>query len=286
MDNKLKTQNLKDPSAYFRPSVATDGVVFKIFNNELYVLLIKRKLSETGLTKEARPYKGYWALPGGFIRGKETADDALLRELEEETNLNLKFKTNSTKTYQFGFYSQPDRDAWSFEGDKKGTWRQTMSVAFIIVSQTSHTPSPNTDAKEAKYFKVSDVLNKKIENNVLAFDHNQILKDAVSYFVNKLAFEPVALDFCDEKFTVGDVRRVYESFWKVHHGIDKIELGNFQNKLLKQTDENGNPIMMPLPDKSENRRAQEGRGAPALLYTRNKNAKYLSHIMIPSKKFK
>ena len=82
------------------------------------------------------------------------------------------------------------------------------------------------------------------------------------------------------------MRRVYESFWKVHHGIDKIELGNFQNKLLKQTDERGNPIILPLPDKPENRRAQEGRGAPALLYTRNKNAKYLSHIMIPSKKFK
>ena len=286
MDNKLKTYNLKNPSAYFRPSVATDGVVFKIINNELYVLLIKRKLSETRITKEHRPYQGYWALPGGFIRGKETAEEALLRELKEETNLNLELKPSSTKTYQFSFYSQPDRDAWSFEGDKKGNWRQTMSVAFVVISQSSHTLSPDTDAIDAKYIKVSDIFDKKIENKVLAFDHNQIIKDAVSFFVNKLAFEPVALDFCNDKFTVGDVRGVYESFWKVHHGIDKIELGNFQNKLLKQTDERGNPIILPLPDKPENRRAQEGRGAPALLYTRNKNAKYLSHIMIPSKKFK
>ena len=286
MNNNLKTKNLKDSSVYFRPSVATDGVVFKIFDNELHVLLVKRKLSETGTTREIRPYQGYWALPGGFIRGKETAEDALLRELKEETNLNLKFKSSSTKTYQFGFYSQPDRDAWSFEGDKKGEGRQTMSVAYIVTSQASHTPTPDTDAIDARYIKVNDIFNKKIENKFLAFDHNQILMDAVSFFVNKLAFEPVALDFCDNKFTVGDVRMVYECFWKVNYGIEKIELGNFQNKLLKQTDENGNSILIPLPDKPENKRAQEGRGAPALLYKRNKNAKYLSHIMIPSKKTK
>ena len=161
-----------------------------------------------------------------------------------------------------------------------------MSVAYIVTSQASHTPTPDTDAIDARYIKVNDIFNKKIENKFLAFDHNQILMDAVSFFVNKLAFEPVALDFCDNKFTVGDVRMVYECFWKVNYGIEKIELGNFQNKLLKQTDENGNSILIPLPDKPENKRAQEGRGAPALLYKRNKNAKYLSHIMIPSKKTK
>ena len=63
MDKNLKTSNLKDTSAYFRPSVATDGVVFNVIDSELYVLLIKRALSETKTTKEKRPYQGYWALP-------------------------------------------------------------------------------------------------------------------------------------------------------------------------------------------------------------------------------
>lgn len=90
MNKNLKTKNLTDSSFYFRPSVATDGIVFKIEKNELYVLLVKRALSETGETKEHRPFQNYWALPGGFIRGNESAEEAVLRELKEETNLNLK----------------------------------------------------------------------------------------------------------------------------------------------------------------------------------------------------
>ena len=121
MNKNLKTKNLNNPLAYFRPSVATDGVVFKVQNNELYILLVKRGISETGTTKEFRPYMDYWALPGGFIRGKESAEEAVIRELKEETNLNLKISKNKTSIYQTGFYSTPDRDTWSFDGTKKGT---------------------------------------------------------------------------------------------------------------------------------------------------------------------
>jgi 8-oxo-dGTP diphosphatase len=284
MDKNLKTSNLKDASAYFRPSVATDGVVFNVIDSELYVLLIKRALSETKTTKEKRPYQGYWALPGGFIRAAESAEDAVLRELSEETA--LKINKNKTKLHQVGFYSTPDRDAWSFEGNKKGEYRQTMSQAFAVVLQKSHNPKADTDAEDAKYFKVSDILNKKIEKKVLAFDHNQILLDAVNLFVKKLALEPVALDFCDEKFTIGDIRAIYESFWRISHNIDSIELGNFQNKMIKQVDEHGNPVIQPMPNKPENKRSQEGRGAPALLYTRNKKAEFFSYVMVPTQQRK
>ena len=91
MNKHLKTNNLKDPSAYFRPSVATDGVVFKIIDNELHVLLIKRKLFETRTTKEARPYQNYWALPGGFINKNENLDDCAERVIKEKTGLSIGF---------------------------------------------------------------------------------------------------------------------------------------------------------------------------------------------------
>ena len=99
-----------------------------------------------------------------------------------------------------------------------------------------------------------------------------------------MALRPIALDFCDEKFTIGDVRAVYESFWKLTHNIESIELGNFQNKILKQVDQKGNRVINPMPNKPENKRAQEGKGAPALLYTRNNEAEYLSYIMLPTQK--
>ena len=204
--------------------------------------------------------------------------------MKEETNLNLKINKNKTSIYQTGFYSTPDRDTWSFDGGKKGLWKQTMSVAFAIITQASHTPVASTDAKEAKYIKVSDVIEKKIEKKVLAFDHNKILEDALDFMVNQMALRPIALDFCDEKFTIGDVRAVYESFWKLTHNIESIELGNFQNKILKQVDQKGNRVINPMPNKPENKRAQEGKGAPALLYTRNNEAKYLSYIMLPTQK--
>ena len=282
MNKNLKSKNLKNLSAYFRPSIATDGVVFKIQKGELYVLLVKRGITETKTTNEPRPFNGYWALPGGFIRGKESAEDALIRELKEETDLNI--SKNKTKIYQTGFYSAPDRDAWSFDGEEAGAWRQTMSVAFAVISQASHTPSAGTDAEEAKYFKVADIFEKNIKNRILAFDHNKILEDALNFMVNKLALEPIALDFCDDKFTIGDVRGVYLSFWKLTHNIKSIELGNFQNKFIKQTDQDGQPVVKPMENKPENKREQDGRGAPALLYTRNNKAKYLSYIMLPTQK--
>ena len=158
-----------------------------------------------------------------------------------------------------------------------------MSCAFAVVLPVSHRPVASTDAEEAEYVKVSDIFSKKIDKKVLAFDHNQILFDAVDLFIDKLALEPVALDFCDDKFTIGDVRSVYESFWKIAYEIKNIELGNFQNKLIKQVDEEGRPVIVPMPNKPENKRAQEGKGAPALLYTRNKKAKHFSHVMAPLK---
>ena len=106
MDKNLKTKNLEDSSVYFRPSVATDGIVFKIEKGELYVLLVKRALSETGQTKEHRPYKDYWALPGGFIRGKESAEEAVLRELKEETNLNLKMLILELSLLNFHYFQK------------------------------------------------------------------------------------------------------------------------------------------------------------------------------------
>ena len=230
MNKNLKTKNLKDPLAYFRPSVATDGVVFKVQNNELYILLVKRGISETGRTKELRPYKDYWALPGGFIRGKESAEEAVIRELKEETNLNLKINKNKTSIYQTGFYSTPDRDTWSFDGGKKGLWKQTMSVAFAIITQASHTPIASTDAKEAKYIKVSDVIEKKIEKKVLAFDHNKILEDALDFMVNQMALRPIALDFCDEKFTIGDVRGFMKVFGSLHIILNQLNLVIFKTK--------------------------------------------------------
>jgi len=266
---------------YFRPFLTVDGVVFSMIENELNVLLIKRAAVDR--EKNKRPFYGYWALPGGFMKSEETTSAALSRELLEEAGLDLT-KKNITP-YQLNVYSNPYRDRYNFD-DKKypGKNSQVISNAFLTILPRSYNPISGTDASDAKFFRVKDVLNKKIEKKVLAFDHNQMLNDAVVFLQDKLTYSTIALDFCDKHFTIADIRYVYQSVWSLNDNNIKVELGNFQNKILKQKDENGRPIIAPLPDNEQKLRKQVGKGAPAKLFKKNSTSKNFSYTMQPTKK--
>ena len=266
---------------YFRPFLTVDGVVFSMIENELNVLLIKRAAVDR--EKNKRPFYGYWALPGGFMKSEETTSAALSRELLEEAGLDLT-KKNITP-YQLNVYSNPYRDRYNFD-DKKypGKNSQVISNAFLTILPRSYNPISGTDASDAKFFRVKDVLNKKIEKKVLAFDHNQMLNDAVVFLLDKLTYSTIALDFCDKHFTIADIRHVYQSVWSLNDNNIKVELGNFQNKILKQKDENGRPIIAPLPDNEQKLRKQVGKGAPAKLFKKNSTSKNFSYTMQPTKK--
>ena len=80
---------------YPHPSVTTDCVIFGFDGSRLKVLLVERGVE---------PFKGKWALPGGFLRMDESAEQGALRELQEETGL----KTAYIK--QFHTFTDPDRD--------------------------------------------------------------------------------------------------------------------------------------------------------------------------------
>lgn len=266
---------------YFRPFLTVDGVVFSMIENELNVLLIKRAAVDR--EKNKRPFYGYWALPGGFMKSEETTSAALSRELLEEAGLDLT-KKNITP-YQLNVYSNPYRDRYNFD-DKKypGKNSQVISNAFLTILPRSYNPISGTDASDAKFFRVKDVLNKKIEKKVLAFDHNQMLNDAVVFLQDKLTYSTIALDFCDKHFTIADIRHVYQSVWSLNDNNIKVELGNFQNKILKQKDENGRPIIAPLPNNEQKLRKQVGKGAPAKLFKKNSTSKNFSYTMQPTKK--
>jgi len=266
---------------YFRPFLTVDGVVFSMIENELNVLLIKRAAVDR--EKNKRPFYGYWALPGGFMKSEETTSAALSRELLEEAGLDLT-KKNITP-YQLNVYSNPYRDRYNFD-DKKypGKNSQVISNAFLTILPRSYNPISGTDASDAKFFRVKDVLNKKIEKKVLAFDHNQMLNDAVVFLLDKLTYSTIALDFCDKHFTIADIRYVYQSVWSLNDNNIKVELGNFQNKILKQKDENGTHMIVQISDSDQKLRKQPGKGAPAKLFKKNSKSKNFSYTMQPTKK--
>jgi 8-oxo-dGTP diphosphatase len=115
------------------------------------ILFIKRKHS---------PYKGKWALPGGYLNcGKETLEEAGIRELEEETSLISKTKDLTL----IGVYSDPKRDP-------RG---HVISHAYFVY-RYSGTPKAKDDAQKYKWFKLDSLP-------PLAFDHARIMQDYINW---------------------------------------------------------------------------------------------------------
>ena len=150
---------------YPRPSVTADCVVMTS-EAEPKVLLIERG---------DEPYKGCWAFPGGFMNMDETTEQCAVRELEEETGLRV------SAVRQIGAYSQVDRDP-------RG---RTVTVAYLAVVDTPMAVSGQDDAAKAQWFKLAafqDEPNGQAERPELAFDHDEVMKDAIRIY-NEIIFK-------------------------------------------------------------------------------------------------
>lgn len=134
---------------YPRPAVTTDCVVITK-EQEPKVLLIQRG---------NEPYKDCWAFPGGFMNMDETAEQCALRELKEETGLDLEH------IQQIGAYTKVDRDP-------RG---RTISIAYLAVIDSPMAVSGMDDAANAAWFPIASLP-------ALAFDHQEIMTDAVTLF--------------------------------------------------------------------------------------------------------
>jgi len=131
---------------YPRPAVTADCVVITK-EAEAKVLLIERG---------GEPFKGCWALPGGFMNMDETTEQCAFRELEEETGLKI------GEVHQIGAYSRVDRDP-------RG---RTITVAYLAVVDAPIAVKGQDDAAKAQWFPLSALPE-------LAFDHADIMRDAV-----------------------------------------------------------------------------------------------------------
>lgn len=179
---------------YEHPAVTTDCVIFTYEDWKLKVLLVKRG---------GEPYKGEWALPGGFLRGDETAREGALRELREETALE------ASAIGELGVFSKPDRDPRE----------RVITIAFYALVKPSEVRGGD-DADEAAWFPIDDLPQ-------LAFDHADIIHSALERLKRDIHFEPIGFDLLDEEFTIPDLQRLYEIILGV-----KFDRRNFQRKIL------------------------------------------------------
>lgn len=128
---------------YPRPMLTADCVVLR--NSE--VLLIRRG---------NEPFRGCWALPGGFMEMEETIEHCAVRELQEETGLQVA----ETDLRLIGVYSTPGRDP-------RG---RTVTAAYLV-RLVSGEPKAGDDAAEVRWWPLANLPS-------LAFDHAEIITDA------------------------------------------------------------------------------------------------------------
>lgn len=129
-----------------RPMVTVDAVVFGFFKNKAKLLLIERKKG---------PFKGKWALPGGFVEIDEELEDAVARELAEETELrNIRLEQMHT----FGTVGR----------DPRG---RQITTAFMGIATKGQTKiKAGDDAAKAQWFDIE-----KLPKD-LAFDHEEVAR--------------------------------------------------------------------------------------------------------------
>lgn len=149
-----KLENMSYNYEYPRPALTVDCVIFSedVQTKALSVLLIERAHP---------PFEGNWAFPGGFVDEGETVELAALRELKEETGVD-----NVPTPQLLGVYSKPQRDPRGW----------TVSVAFLaLVAKEACKVEAADDATRAEWIAVDEV-------NTMAFDHFEILQDALKKY--------------------------------------------------------------------------------------------------------
>jgi 8-oxo-dGTP diphosphatase len=204
---------------YPRAALTVDCVVFGFDDAELKVLLIARALD---------PFKGKWALPGGFVRVDETLDEAARRELQEEAGLKNVFLE---QLYTFGAVDRDPRE-------------RVVSVAYYaLVKLAAHETKAATDAADARWFPISKVPK-------LAFDHAEILGTALARLKAKVRYEPIGFELLPPKFTLSQLQDLYEAVL----GTD-LDKRNFRKKVL------GFGLLVPLKETH-----MTGRHRPAQLF--------------------
>ena len=204
---------------YPHPAVTVDIAIFTLRDEELKLLLIRRG---------AKPYKGKWALPGGFIHMDESLEVAARRELEEETGVSGVFLE------QLYTYGAPKRDPRE----------RVITVAYYALIPSDRIEiRAASDAEAVGWFAIDEIPN-------LAFDHEEILSTAHERLIAKLDYSTLAFQFMPAEFTLTQLQQVYETILR-----QEMDKRNFRKWIL---------ALERIEDTGKEQR--EGRHRPAKLY--------------------
>ncbi|HIP33685.1 MAG TPA: NUDIX hydrolase [Crocinitomix sp.] len=176
--------------------VAVDAVVFGYSDNKLKILLIQQKFGST---------TNKWALPGGFVKDAETLEQAVIRELNEETGVKANYLE---QLYTFGAINRDER-------------ARVIAVSYIaLINPKNYSLKADTDAIDAKWFDINDIPK-------LAFDHKDIITKGLERLKAKINYQPIGFELLNSKFPFSDLENLYQTILS-----KKIDRRNFRKKLL------------------------------------------------------
>lgn len=206
--------------------VSVDAVVFGYApTTGISVLLIRRKYD---------PFQGMWAIPGGLVMEHESLEDAVRRELHEETGVDVNYLE------QLYTFAKPGRDPRN----------RVLTVAYYgLVKQNAFELYADTDAEDAAWFTIKELP-------PLAFDHAEIMEVAINRLKGKIRYEPIGFELLDDKFPFSELHKLYQA--TLGKAIDR---RNFKKKFLQLG------ILEELKEKVSNRQ-----GRPGALFRFNKKA--------------
>lgn len=233
-----------DAGKYERPSVTVDMLVFTVTEGEKenYRKLSEKELRILLIKRGEHPYLGKWALPGGFVKMDESLDEAALRELKEETNIDDIYmeqlytwgdvgRDPRTRVISTSYMSLVDSSSLNIKASDDADdakWftvtvkmfqeQKTLTGKGYILQQMIRLNLSNDNEdlsaiikiEKAVEGKVTKISRKILESTGIAFDHTKIIEYGLERLRNKIEYTDIAFNLMPELFTLTELQQVYE----------------------------------------------------------------------------
>ena len=233
-----------DASKFERPSVTVDMLIFTVTDEEKknYRKLPEKVLRLLMIKRGDHPYIGQWALPGGFVQMNESLEEAALRELQEETNIDKIYmeqlytwgdvgRDPRTRVISASYMSLVDSstlDIKASDDADDAKWftvscrlyqeeRTVTEKGYILkrlfkltLSNDEHNLSAIVKIMKTVEGKVTKVEREVVESSGIAFDHGKVIEYAIERLRSKIDYTDIAFNLMPELFTLTELQQVYE----------------------------------------------------------------------------